>query len=133
MKKTNVALPFFAARVAKFLPVLLCFIFLGSSDLVAQNYMSLEDAQASVKEALEQVEDNVIAFNVNASAVTNDDQVNVQKQRIYKDFLKISTTTHSVEGTVAEMEESLGWQKYNEPYKSVLRSAVEDLFELITE
>jgi hypothetical protein len=132
MKKTNVAFFSIAAKMVRILPALLCFILLSSSDLVAQNYKSLDDAQISVKEALGDIESDVIDLTASVNAGNPDDTRNVVKLRLFNRFLDTSIELHSVANAVDRMEPYLKWQRQAEPMKTYLREASEELMDLIT-
>jgi|GEM_PF-4882664 len=100
MKKMNVALS--AAKLARLLPLLLCFVLFGSADLVAQDFKSFDAAMNSVEEALKDLGD--LNYQSNQS-FNQADRVVMAKRAVYTKFMELAKESRSIEDAIEQLEE----------------------------
>jgi hypothetical protein len=132
MKKTNVALFHSATRWLRYLPLLLCFIVFGSSDLAAQ-YKSQEEASISVKGALEQVIGDLSTTNERVDQVSASQKQTIYTFRYYTEYLTQISDLEDTEEAMLALDKMYPVVKLDEAIKDIALSAREDLMNLITE
>lgn len=132
MKKTNVANFSSAAKWLRFLPLLLGLALLSSSDLAAQNYKSLEDATASVKEALEPIQAQYMSsVSVNQS-MSQSARQNLTTGHYYERYLGYLEDTQNVAQALARLDQVASPTKPSDR-QQYIQVAREALIDLITE
>ena len=132
MKKTNVAFFHSATRWVRYLPLLLCFIAFGSSDLAAQNFKSPEDATIAVKEALEQVIGDLDDTD-RIDLVSNSQKQVVFTYRYYTEFLERLGDLNDTEEAMLVLERIYPVERQAQGRKHLAEEANDDLMDLITE
>lgn len=133
MKKTNVALLHSATRWVRYLPLLLCFIVFGSSDLAAQNYKSQEEASVSVKEALEQVIGDLSTTNERVDQQSASQKQTVYTFRYYTEYLNQISELVDTEEAMLALDRMYPVIKLDEALRDIALDAREDLMNLITD
>ncbi len=132
MKKTNVALVHSATRWVRFLPLLLCFIVFGSTDLAAQNYKSADEATVSVREALEQVIGDLSTTNERVDQQSASQKQTVFNFRYYTEYLEQLAESGSTEDAMLALDKIYPVIKL-EAIQDIALEAREDLMNLITD
>lgn len=132
MKKTNVALLHSATRWVRYLPLLLCFIVFGSSDLAAQNYKSQEEASISVKEALEQVVGDLSTTNERVDQQSSSQKKTTFEFRYYSEYLEQLSDLGNTEEAMLALDKIYPVIKL-EGLQDIALEAREDLMNLITD
>lgn len=132
MKKTNVALLHSATRWVRYLPLLLCFIVFGSSDLAAQNYKSQEEASVSVKEALEQVIGDLSTTNERVDQQSSSQKKTTFEFRYYSEYLEQLSDLGNTEEAMLALDKIYPVIKL-EGLQDIALEAREDLMNLITD
>lgn len=132
MKKTNVALLHSATRWVRYLPLLLCFIVFGSSDLAAQNYKSQEEASISVKEALEQVVGDLSTTNERVDQQSSSQKKTTFEFRYYTEYLNQLSDSGNTEEAMLALDKIYPVIKL-EGLQDIALEAREDLMNLITD
>ena len=132
MKKTNVALLHSATRWARYLPLLLCFIVFGSSDLAAQNYKSQDEAAISVKEALEQVIGNLNTTNERTDLQSTSERKTVYTFSYYTEYLTQLESSDTEEAMLA-LDKIYPINKLQGSLQDIPEDVREDLMNLITD
>ena len=132
MKKTNVALLHSATRWVRYLPLLLCFIVFGSSDLAAQNYKSQEEASVSVKEALEQVIGDLSTTNERVDQQSSSQKKTTFEFRYYTEYLNQLSDSGNTEEAMLALDKIYPVIKL-EGLQDIALEAREDLMNLITD
>ena len=132
MKKTNVALFHSATRWLRYLPLLLCFIVFGSSDLAAQ-YKSVDDATISVREELEQVIGDLSTTNERVDQMSSSQKETVYAFQYYTEYLNQLSELDGTEEALLALDKMYPVVKLDEALKDIALATREDLMNLITE
>lgn len=139
MKKTNVASAKSAVKWLRFLPLIICFIVFSSSDILAQNFKSYEDAMMSVRMEMEQMQQDLPSASDSHNQMGNSDKQDFFSYRFYNAFVGKLAETQDVEQSLEFIEEAMGmnnnsWQSKLSPERAeLLETAHESLVGLITE
>lgn len=113
----------------RFLPVVICLMFVGVSELSAQNFKSEQEAMQSVKMHIEELQQDM---SQSSDALTADQQPLIT-YRYMSVFVSKLQELNSVSEAMAEMEEEFPVNKQPAQRSDKVTQAYNELMELVTE